>query len=254
MPPILKFSYYYLEYGKFKNFLRENDNFLNFLYSQGYITEVQKEIFNKGLIEYNQHYQHPRLNMSVYDDVLKKEINCDVTITHSNSDIKIKNQSLIDIYCNKMYKPSPTIKIADGLYISSNYWIVENKDTQFFNMIKPGELRFDVKKGFYVYESNTYKQEYKNLTLENTKKMETILQEKFNNKEMKQIDLTNHLHIEESLFMYTLLQTKAYEEPEDKWNTLEQEWSQKLKYDKDLINEYIKNKHEIDNKKKPNDE
>lgn len=254
MPPKLIFTYNYLEYGKFKEFFKESKLYLDFLYNKGFITEVQKDVSFNCLNEYIKHYQHIRLNMPVYDNVLKKETNYEVTITHWDADIKIKNKSLIDIYCNNIYKPSPTIKIADGLYISSNYWIVENKNTPFYNMIKPVELRFDEKKGCYVYESGTYKKDHTNLTLENTQKMETIFQEKLNNKEMKLIDLTNHLHIEESLFMYTLLQTKAYEEPEEKWNKLEQEWSHKLKYDKNLINEYYKNKSQLDNKKKPDEE
>lgn len=249
---VTKFTYYCINSNKYKIFKGLKSDYFTFLSDNKYISQLKINKCDKGLKEVHQHFKHPGLKIEQYDTILKKSTSYYFTLTKKNTDITIKDASLIDEYYNLSYDTYGTIKIANNLYVSGHCWFVETPDTELCQWMQLNELQFDVNKGFYVYqyeyENIKYKVEYSNLTLDNTKSLQDLLMNKLENEKIIKVDLTNHLNVEESLFMYILLQTKAYEESEDTWNTLEEEWSHKLKYDKELINLHM-NKIDKDNNK-----
>ena len=252
---ITAIEYYVIDIKNFMKYEKLNRDFLDYLMSDDlqYINNYIRQACMPNMKEWSKHYQHPVVKVTWYDNVLKEYTQSYFTLTKSDSNIIIE-PSLIDLFFNEMGETRGIIKISDTLYISGHSWISECPETELGNLIKLNKLTFDSNKGHYVYENfnTSYKKSYETITEETTKLLKEILEKKFSNNDIPQINLTNHINLEESLFMYQLLQLKAYEESEDKWNAIEQEWGQKLKYDDEKIKAYYKDKEnkEIDNKNK----
>lgn len=147
-------------------------------------------------------------------------------------------------------------KIAEGLYITKSGFILNiDKTQEKTSQLELQEMLYSDEKGYYIGKKYGDVWDFKNLTLENVKKIDEIFSKDLLNKINPEIDITSMIYPEHDLYAWKLYNSGIYHDQKYKLNDLDNLadiLNDRYVYNNILINKNFNKDIIVD--KKPEDE